>query len=1079
MLPTSEPSSSDQQTPIGILSYLEEEQAKKKPTGSKRHSKRKNELGGEYTNKERESRPSLTEVISPIPTIPPPETSPSQPSREVDRANGSVSPLLAGFGAVTNTDNTGFDPGEWASQVPYGISPPNGDDGGVSLGGSPPSANRRYGEELRGGFTTVSPSVSPRAAYRIPVRRNPSQQVYKDLLGSSPSKDMSPPLLPQYPQGPPLPHHPQAHFYEPYNTDLRMHQPHTETHKHDTADCCMFDSLASAGDSATATMDNILLMGFEKGIAVYKVDKERYTLLGRLEGLRGTVVGAKIIPCALRKDLLRWTRPLIALIIHGPAEQSTSERARSTSPDVNLKPPQSPQHSPRLTDPSIEHPAFYQTTVEVYSLSRQKHISTLFRSSILEAEIGYNGQSHTRPPPIGNLSLQAKGRFIIISSGNSGEVYIFEALRYVSTTLNEAFRCIGKTWTSIPIRKPRSWSNASTSSEQDSLLEAQSPRLVRPEAPIVSLSHKWLAIVHPIQTPGRATIHGKVHVPPPPTPKPPGLTSHAASTQPLVTAELDLPIKDSSLNKIAQNVTQEVIRGTLWAAERGSKAWTNYWAKPGDGSTSTAPATFPEQRRSYQTNRDAANMFPPTHANDDRKKPAAKSQPAMVSILDLDNLAENHDLKKPPFQPVATFSLPDGCSFVSFAPSGLNLLTASSKGDVQKIWDLMRMVYSRTKTTLNADGEVIDQKPCVRQIAQFTRMTMANIVDVAWTEPRGDRFAIITDRGTVHIHDLPSSAFQWPPPHRLGRPSSLPRGPSTDRTGLPSTDASESRGLPMIGRIVSGSTQPFFNAFSARAPNVNNPNTGLGGFALPAGVKGGKVVAHGVSKSMDLATGTINSLRHIGENRLHVPGDFGTITPDCVRWLSGKDTCLLAVTGGGMLRIHQVRESAGSHGKRRPSVIGDKPNEFTLPSTFDKIAQASDDRNSSAGMEFLTGTCWPVVTQGAHLHKGTRQETHPLSYAEIETNAPYQPFHTDRRVTFRIYTSTDGSDPHHLIDKSPWVFGEEIPTTQVTVQRTISDAMEGLVSTQKGRGRRQDVNDEREDFFEGDCEVVDFAEDRV
>lgn len=992
--------------------------------------------------------------------------------------NGSESPLLTGFGVPTNTDNAGFDASEWASQIPYGVSPPNGDDGGVSLAGSPSSASRKYGEELRGGFTNGSPSVSPRAAYRLPVRRNPGQQVYKDLLGSSPGNDMSPPLLPQYPQGPPLPHHPQAHFYEPYSTDLRMHQPQTDSRKRDVADCCVFDSLASAGDPATVTVDNVLLMGFEKGLAIYKVDRERYTLLGRLEGLRGTVVGAKIIRCASRKDPLRSTRPLIALIIHGPAEQSTA-LVPSISHDINLEPAKSPQHSPRLGYPSIEHPAFYQTTVEVYSLSRQKHVCTLFRSSIVEAELSYNGQTYNQLPPIGNLSLQTKGRFVIVCSGDSGEVYIFEALQHAPTSLDSTFRCIGKTWTSIPIRKPRSWSNASTSSEQDGSLDVQSPRLIRAEAPIVSLSHKWLAIVHPTQSPGRPTIHGKVEVPPPPAPKPPGLSSHAASTQPSVTAELDLPVKDSSLNRIAQNVTQEVIRGTIWAAERGSKAWTNYWAKPGEASTGAAPTTFPEQKKPYQLNRDTANMFPPTHANDEKKKPAARSQPALVSILDLDNLADNHDPKKPPLQPVAAFSLPDGCSFVSFAPSGLNLFTASSKGDVQKVWDLMRIVYSRTKATIGADGELTDQKPSIRQIANFSRMTMANIVDVAWTEPRGDRFAIITDRGTVHIHDLPSTAFQWPPPRRLGRSSSLPKPRSAERTWSPPADTSESRGLPVIGRIVSG-TQPFLSAFGGRASNVNPQNTGLGGFAIPGGVKSGKAVAHGVSKSVDLATGTINSLRHIGENRLHVPGDFGTIAPECVRWLSGKDTCLLAVAGGGMLRIHQVRESAGSHGKRRPSVIGDKPNDFALPSTFDKIAKASGYSQSSSGMENVTATRWPVVTQGTHQHRDTRQETHPLSYAEIETNAPYQPFHTDRRVTFRVYASNDESDPHHLHDKSPWVFGEDIPTVQVTVRRTSSDAMEGLVTTQKGRVRRGDANDEQEeDFFEGDCEVVDFAEDRV
>ena len=61
---------------------------------------------------------------------------------------------------------------------------------------------------------------------------------------------------------------------------------------------------------------------------------------------------------------------------------------------------------------------------------------------------------------------------------------------------------------------------------------------------------------------------------------------------------------------------------------------------------------------------------------------------------------------------------------------------------------------------------------------------------------------------------------------------------------------------------------------------------------------------------------------------------------------------------------------------------------------------------------------------------------HPLVSAEIETNAPYQPFHADRRVTIALFPgdrstgssyfpSSPGSQPNQSSDEK-WVFGQEI-----------------------------------------------------
>src|SRR5439155_1096283 len=76
------------------------------------------------------------------------------------------------------------------------------------------------------------------------------------------------------------------------------------------------------------------------------------------------------------------------------------------------------------------------------------------------------------------------------------------------------------------------------------------------------------------------------------------------------------------------------------------------------------------------------NFFPPTHAQETRNA----SEPELVSIIDLKRLQDSPGKKGvDPLTSSATFQPPGGCSFVSFAPSGLHLLTASKKGDVHYV----------------------------------------------------------------------------------------------------------------------------------------------------------------------------------------------------------------------------------------------------------------------------------------------------------------------------------------------------------------------------------------------------------
>ena len=991
--------------------------------------------------------------------------------------------------------------------MPLGGSPPYNYKEEVSVGGSPPVTSTPHGDEPRGGFSNASPSVSPRAAYRLPVRRNNAFQSFGDYLGSSPTRDIPAPMHPQYSRVPPLPHHPQAHFYGAPGYNTQQDGVDKEDKKIGVEGCCIFDSLASAGDIATTSAENVLLVGFDKGLEIYKIEKDKCQLLGRLDGLRGTVIGAKILPCTSREDSLHAVRPLIVVIIHGPVQETQSadcsKPGTGHSDDVDFDPSDSmlqAMHS--LDTPAIQSVTHFHTTVEVYSLNSQKHLATLFASPAAKVEINNRTPAITAPLPIGNLSIQAKGKFIVVACGDSGEVYIYEIVHGSHDTLEGAFRCIGKTWTSMPTRKPRSWSSSSASSDVESLLDASTSQSAPSETPMVSLSHRWLVTVPPLPS-SRSTIHGTVGTSSY-SPKPPGLTSHTAPSQPQVTCALDTPGGDSAFNRIARDVAQEVIRGARWVGGQGVQAFKNYWYKPVEASTQTSKQ---QQGPKSPMVQQPQQYFPPTHAPEDRNV-RVSNQPALITILDLEKLSHNQDAKPAvALHPISTFSLPSGCSSVSFSPSGLGLFTASAKGDVQHVWDLMRMVHGKSGAYNLSDGATTDQGPTVRQVAQFTRITTANIVDVIWTEPRGDRLAIITDRGTVHIFDLPASAFLWPPPRRIARPASAPGEKSDD---LDKRDVSAPTGSAFSTAInmVNGRTQPLLSAVRGRPTGITNAFSGFGGFNIPAGAgaKGGKVVAVGISKSVGAAAGTVNTIRHMGENRLHIPGSLRLISPGCVRWLTGKDRGLIAVVGGDFLRLHSVRQSANVNpGKRRPSVLGGKPIEIDLP-----VVPSNMSSTSLGGPKKVrSGGCWRQASTTSPLHRPVKSGTHPLSYAEIETNAPYQPFHTDRRINLYAYDSHNGADIHHLYDNSPWVFGEDVPSTKIGVGSRDSDEhgnmgcgvdgplgpMENLISlegdveqgqhvvvtTRRKRGRRGggSLEGEEEDFFEDGCEVVDFAEDRV
>lgn len=219
------------------------------------------------------------------------------------------------------------------------------------------------------------------------------------------------------------------------------------------------------------------------------------------------------------------------------------------------------------------------------------------------------------------------------------------------------------------------------------------------------------------------------------------------------------------MKQLAQAATQEMIKGATYLGKQGVQAWNSYWNKPAVNQPASGGVP-------YQNAANMAHQFPPTHGIPSQA-PAVTKDPGLISILDLEFLARHSLSTTNPPHPLATFKVPHGCSFLSFSPSGLALFTVSSKGDVQAVWDLMRIQYAKPSFLKTGPQVTGIQGPHVRQIAQFSRMTIARIVDVVWTSPHGERAAMCTEPGTVHVLDLPASAFTWPPLRRK-LPSSKP-----------------------------------------------------------------------------------------------------------------------------------------------------------------------------------------------------------------------------------------------------------------------------------------------------------------
>ncbi|KAI9372138.1 hypothetical protein BJX61DRAFT_459105 [Aspergillus egyptiacus] len=1004
-----------------------------------------------------------------------------EPQPQSRASNDIVSPVLDALGSLRDT------PGQdlasrtdtWARSIPFGKSPPNDVDQDLANGS--PSGGFLTSQD-KGGFSNPS-SASP------PSRTRPLSYG-NGYTGSSISRQQSVDRNKSHSLNMPFsnrilpPHLPQPHFYRAPDIDIPSYANQSRPPADEQYSFCAFDVISSLSLKSSRMGGNVLVVGSDGILEVLAVEDRKTCVIGRLEGLNGRVIEAKILTC---EDSISTSRPHVAVIVHGPCIPSDDDgHASSAGSEANDASVPFGQYPNAEKHQSRDDTRFYQTRVEVYSLRTGDHITTLFATKPSPCFENIPGLAGFAPSPSGNLRLLISSRYLVLASGISGEVYIYSTRNY---------HCLGKTWTSIQPREARRYSTSSGSTDRDRSRNDSPQGSGRSDNPILALNGRWLAIAPPSVT-YRASlggmvpaslVQGKVF----------GLETRSPPSLPATTCVTDVGAGESFLDKVARGVTQEFVRGARWMSDQGLQAWNNYWNKDQQQNS--------QQRRSQvlEFPPQEYRAFPPTHAQETQS--SSPAEPDLVSILDLRRLDEGGDSRGALlFSPTASFQVPNGCSFLSFSPNGLMLLTASKKGDVQYVWDLMQAKYCRAALFMSDDSATVSAT--VRQVARYSRLTESHIVDVIWCPPSGNRLGVITLQGTVHVFDLPRSAFQWPPLRRA-LPSRARR--STNDVHSEDLAVQPTNGNPLSSaiKLVGGKTQPIFEAVRGRAPPAGAAFPA--GFTMPSAAGlGGKAVAAGLSKSMGAAaTGTVHTLRHVGVNRLHLSGLNREPAPSRVTWIMHKGQPFLALVAGGYFRLYRVKRSS-SHRSRQPqSIIGNREAEFRLPANLS--SPCGPMAVSSFNPEVTVHASLALPSSNVRSSASSKLKCQPLTQAELETNAPYQPFHTDQRVN--LFTYSDTGAP--AVPSGQWAFGGSFSMTKLHVrrasvssdddcdetvpehQRGFAGGMENLISMGNSTGNVEEVvittrrkkkhslsqhpAGGEDGFFEDDCEVLDFAADRV
>lgn len=776
---------------------------------------------------------------------------------------------------------------------------------------------------------------------------------------------------------------------------------------------CGFDTWQAPKNASSTGTSSVVVAGFEGGLEVHKVNRQKTEVLGRLEGLQGSVINAKILPWTARDDPLEHLRPLVACVIHGPVLERKHDQ------------PSSP--------PGIKE---YHTFVEVYSMRTWQPVSRLFQTRPEKIHQSVATKGFIPPPPIGNLSVAAEGRFVLVTSGVSGEIFVFAVPHQQVAVEKQPFVCLGKYWSSLQTR--------TSASEERNAMTNNDPGTARPRSPkraVYALSDRWLAIKPPLISSSQTTLKGTTgsisHI------DPVGIASHASPAPPMLNCEVDAPFNESLISRVAKTTTREIYKG----AQQGFQALKTYINRPANSNGD--PAYY----GSTQSPQIEHNAFPPTHAHSNEPQ-TSPIEPALVSIIDLEKLLERGERDSKGSQPSPhTFHLNDGCSFLSFSPSGLSLLATNHVGDESRVWDLTRINDGRA---VFADSSSIGT---VRLISRFHRLSPSVVTDAFWTV-RGDRIAIVTDKGTVHLYGLQFLEFK--PTVMLQ--SNLPSPGSSPREEVQAPAGGFMSNMRAGWQSIHGlATRPRTGS--------NGIVSTLGNASMAARYAGGRAVRQGLSKGLGMAAEGAHHIRHAEDNKIRLHPAQHFVSPRCVQWQHGKDRDMIATLCNGVLTLLAVKNV--SHTQHKKTVISpavEKTPLYTqpLPTISSDLLPPSvlgllepDGPHGGCAREGLHGFCvWDVSSaqrlserRASNVSLGKRKIRIP--HQDKDTNPSYMPYH--RLPSVNLFTISDPKSPTAETDDA-WVFGLPLaPNRRVTSpQDDTAEDMEGFVGqmdeTLRGQG---------------------------
>lgn len=844
----------------------------------------------------------------------------------------------------------------------------------------------------------------------------------------------------------PPPHMPQRHFTRMPDTTFGLHSssngellPGTDKYY------CGFDTLDGASSDSHDVANNILLIGSEGALDVCRYNRNRREVIGRLEGLRGSVIDAKILPAPGIDDPLAPYRPLVACVLHGPALEDAA-----TDGGVSLT---------GATAGTIKS---YQTTVDVFSLKKAKHLGTLFKSAPQPLQHPIGHPLFDEPSPDGSIVIAAEGKHVLVASGHSGEVFVFVPSAIASSGAENGFRCVGKFWART---REHNLNPQAEGGQPEPRIADEQKRSI----PLFALSRRWLVISPPSLSSSQKSIDGNATCSFERS-APPGVAAYVSPPPPAIDCEVDAPSGPSLLGRVTKQATNELRKGAQWVGEQSMSMIKGYWNRP----VSTGNAQSPSLVSNHPAE-EVSPGFPPTHGHN-RDQPAVKIEPSLVSIIDLHKLIDfEAGLVKNPLAPLATFTLVDGCSFLSFAPSGLGILTTNQVGDSSTVWDLMRVTDARAALNLSTTSQIPHASGLVRKVVSFSRLSPSTVVDVRWT-PTSNRIGILTSKGTLHLHELPrhdplSTAIRSP-----ASPANIPRtdlpSPSTSPQDLPSGWIN---GVRSGWQNVSGRLTAIRSASESGGGLVTSTRQSLNQASVAARYASGRAVRNGYNTALEGAY----SLRHSQDNKIRLKSLHHAVKPGCFRWLSGKDEGLVSTVADGTLCTYAVKSNYHVQGKRTIVVL-DASRKAGPVQTLPAI---SATRLPPAVLGWLNpeGPHASCAKSGVHgfwtLNRDASSVSPPVRPAQTagsvqqdkETCPQYLPLHRLKQVSLYTFKERDVKATQRALGMGlgdeQWCFGQPLNSVE-------------KVSVQQSRAPRSYDADERTfDGMIGQMEGEDFSLD--